>query len=207
MNLAFSLSYCVIIWVLSSYMHLCNSCHFGFHLRNFGLWTWVDLWKEYSLQLLRLWRFEDLSILQSYLVSTYLLPLYKGKVTSSHSSVNFDKLSVFVERYSWTLLASSYQSTQHHTTSSHCQGLAHVYWVFVSTVWYQRNVVEFTDWSSILKSWKLRNSTSCHNSCDTNTSISNSTTNSISSTSDQILSSFSSCNWTWNNINWRELFF
>ena len=137
----------------------------------------------------------------------YWLQLNRKIITTSHSSIDFDKFAIFVEWHSWTLFATSNKSSQHYTICTYSQSFTHVSWIFISSIRDERNVIIRTHWCSIHKSRELRYSASCNNSSNTNTSISYSTSNTVSTTSDQVLSSLACSYWAGNNIDCWELLF
>ena len=188
-------------------MHQCSSYHSWYHSRSFEQQTSGDQWKECTLRLLQHWMFGCWGLHLLSMILQCLRQLHKLIFTTSHTTINFDEFTIFVERHSWTLLATSYQSAQHNTICTHRQGFAHVTWVLVSSVRDERDVIVRANWGCIHECWELWYSTSCNYSGNTNAAISDSTSNTVSSASDEILSSFSCGDWSWNNINsWEFLF-
>lgn len=162
---------------------------------------------EYNPQHLRHWKSGDWFPLQSSIASPYWPPLSKDRCTSSHASINFDELPVLIEGNPWAFLATCNQTPKHQRTGSNSQGLTHVAGVFVAAVRYQRNVVVRANRRCVHQGRQLGNTAPSYHSRNANTAVPYSTTNTIGPTPNQILSSLSCGDWTWDYIYVRELLF
>ena len=151
--------------------------------------------------------FEDWFRRHFFIAWPCLHQLNQQKGTSSHTTINLHEFSIFIEWNSRTFLTSSNKSAYHDRVGTYCKCLAHVSWIFVSSVRAEGNIIIWANWCSVHEGWKLRNSTSGHYSRDANTAISDAAANTICSTSDQTLCAFSSGDWSWHDVDgWKPIF-